>query len=135
MSDYGIPAPASHDGIREAISVATVALASHTASGSSAKVISISDGLNAITPKQRKVFSLLSFGFSNKEIAAMLSVAESTIKAHMAAIFQAFGCSNRVQAALIAFSLRQHMPTNDLHRPWRKLSSEEIRNLSSYFDQ
>ncbi|MBL8881753.1 MAG: response regulator transcription factor [Hyphomicrobium sp.] len=88
----------------------------------------------ALTPKQRQVFSFLSFGFSNKEIAAMMGVAESTIKAHVCAIFRVFRCVNRSQAALIAFAIRQHMdPTGIIRRP-RTATEEEIRELSSAFE-
>lgn len=88
----------------------------------------------ALTPKQRQVFSFLSFGFSNKEIAAMMGVAESTIKAHVCGIFRVFRCVNRSQAALIAFAIRQHMdPTGIIRRP-RTATEEEIRELSSAFE-
>ncbi len=88
----------------------------------------------ALTPKQRQVFSLLSFGFSNKEIAAMMGVAESTIKAHVCAIFRVFRCVNRSQAALIAFAIRQHMDPTGIIRRTRTATREEILELSSAFE-
>ncbi len=88
----------------------------------------------ALTPKQRQVLSLLSFGFSNKEIAAMMGVAESTIKAHVCAIFRVFRCVNRSQAALIAFAIRQHMNPAGIIRRTRTATKEEILELSSAFE-
>ncbi len=99
------------------------------------RTISVTEGLGTLTPRQRKVLSLLSFGFSNKEIGAMMSVAESTIKAHVGAIFQAFNCTNRVQAALIAFSIRQHMPAGELLRAKKLPPADDVERLSSFFDE
>ncbi|MGE0054750.1 MAG: helix-turn-helix transcriptional regulator [Hyphomicrobium sp.] len=123
-----------HHKMRQAFSEASATMNGSTHPTTTRK-IDATDGLRSLTPKQRKVFSLLSFGFSNKEIAAMLSVAESTIKAHVCAVFQAFGCTNRVQAALIAFSMRQHMPSAELLRQPRHPSEDEIAHLSGFFDR
>jgi DNA-binding NarL/FixJ family response regulator len=136
MTEYNaLTVPKQHHRMREAFSLATDKLASSIATPGATRTISVSEGLRALTPKQRKVLSLLSFGFSNKEIAAMMSVAESTIKAHVGAIFHAFGCTNRVQAALIAFSMRQHMPAAELLRSRRLPSEAEVERLSSFFDR
>ncbi|WP_158818477.1 response regulator transcription factor [Methylocapsa sp. S129] len=63
------------------------------------------DGLNRIdgssnplTDRQIDVLRLLARGLSNKEIGRELLVAERTVKAHVTAIFKAFGVSNRAQA-------------------------------------
>ena len=136
MSDYAITAakPAQSK-MREAFAAATHTLATTAKTGLEAHAPTLSEGLGVLTPKQRKVLSLLSFGYSNKEIAAMLTVAESTIKAHVSAIFHAFGCTNRVQAALIAYSMRQHIPSADLLRSRRLPSGDEVERLSGFFDQ
>lgn len=136
MSDYAITAakPALNK-MREAFAAATHTLATVPTTGSQSHTATLSEGLGALTRKQRKVLSLLSFGYSNKEIAAMLAVAESTIKAHVSAIFQAFGCTNRVQAALIAFSMRQHLPAADLLRSRRLPSGDDVERLSGFFDE
>ncbi|MEZ5900120.1 MAG: LuxR C-terminal-related transcriptional regulator [Hyphomicrobiaceae bacterium] len=123
-----------HHKMRQAFSAASATL-NETTYPPTTRKIDATDSVRSLTPKQRKVFSLLSFGFSNKEIAAMMSVAESTIKAHVCAIFQAFGCTNRVQAALIAFSMRQHMSPAELLRTPRRPSAEEIAHLSGFFDR
>ena len=41
-------------------------------------------------------------GFSNKEIARALDVAERTVKAHVSAVFEALNVRNRTQAVLVA---------------------------------
>jgi two-component system nitrate/nitrite response regulator NarL len=57
---------------------------------------------NALTLRQLEVISMLGRGFSNKEIARQLDVAERTVKAHMSAVFEALNVRNRTQAVLAA---------------------------------
>jgi DNA-binding NarL/FixJ family response regulator len=46
------------------------------------------------------VARLLAQGCANKAIGGMLAMSEGTVKVHMAAIFKAFGVSNRTEAVL-----------------------------------
>jgi DNA-binding NarL/FixJ family response regulator len=39
-------------------------------------------------------------GLANKQIARRLGIAERTVKAHLTAVFQAIGVTDRTQAAL-----------------------------------
>ena len=57
---------------------------------------------NALTLRQLEVINMLGRGFSNKEIARQLDVAERTVKAHMSAVFEALNVRNRTQAVLAA---------------------------------
>ncbi len=50
-----------------------------------------------LTPRQREVLRLLAEGCANKEIARRLDLTEHTVKAHLGAIFRAFGVRNRTQ--------------------------------------
>jgi DNA-binding NarL/FixJ family response regulator len=59
------------------------------------------DPLLALTPRQREVAELLSRGLTNREICATLAIAEGTVKAHVAALLEALGASNRTEAAAI----------------------------------
>jgi len=59
----------------------------------------------SLTKRQQDVLSLLALGFSNKEVARELGVAEGTIKIHVAAIFKALGVANRTQAVISAHRL------------------------------
>jgi two-component system nitrate/nitrite response regulator NarL len=59
---------------------------------------------SALTLRQLEVISMLGRGFSNKEIARELDVAERTVKAHVSAVFEALNVKNRTQAVLAAQS-------------------------------
>lgn len=54
-----------------------------------------------LTPRQTQILHLLSHrGASNKVIAKMLNISESTVKLHMSAILRKFGVRNRTQLAV-----------------------------------
>jgi len=53
----------------------------------------------AMSPRQRQVLELVVKGYSNKQIASELSLAEGTVKVHVAAILRHLGVANRAAAA------------------------------------
>jgi len=55
---------------------------------------------SGLTARQLEVARLLAQGCTNKAIAGMLSMSESTVKVHIAAIFRAFDVTNRTEAVL-----------------------------------
>jgi DNA-binding NarL/FixJ family response regulator len=55
-----------------------------------------------LTDREQEVLRLVATGLSNKDIAAVLFVAESTIKTHVEHIIGKLGVSDRVQAAVWA---------------------------------
>ena len=70
-----------------------------------------------LTPQELRVLGLLLRGYSNKEIARAIgkesghpgvSIAESTVKAHMTNILRALGVERRTQAALAVERLGVH---------------------------
>jgi two-component system nitrate/nitrite response regulator NarL len=65
---------------------------------------------NGLTLRQLEVISMLGRGFSNKEIARALDVAERTVKAHVSAVFEALNVRNRTQAVLVA-QRRGYLPS------------------------
>ncbi|MCL7462906.1 response regulator transcription factor [Pseudomonas sp. NW5] len=58
--------------------------------------------LQALTRKQLLVLERMTKGESNKQIAYILNIAETTVKAHVSAILRKLGVHNRVQAILSA---------------------------------
>jgi two-component system, NarL family, nitrate/nitrite response regulator NarL len=66
---------------------------------------------SALTLRQLEVISMLGRGFSNKDIARELDVAERTVKAHVSAVFEALNVKNRTQAVLAAQS-KGYLPPN-----------------------
>ncbi len=65
----------------------------------------LEEGGPSLTRRQRDVLTFLSQGYSNKEIARELGVAEGTIKIHVAAIFKVLNVTNRTQAVIAASRL------------------------------
>ena len=60
-----------------------------------------------LTARQLEVARLLAQGCPNKSIAAVLAMSEATVKVHIAAIFRAFGVTNRTEAVLAIQRLTQ----------------------------
>jgi DNA-binding NarL/FixJ family response regulator len=58
--------------------------------------------LSVLTERERDVLILISDGSPNAEIAKSLLMSEGTAKAHVSRILTKLGCTNRVQAAILA---------------------------------
>lgn len=58
-----------------------------------------------ITGRQKEIIGLLAEGMSNKQIAAKLGIAESTVASHFKHIFPALGVHNRTACANVAKEL------------------------------
>lgn len=59
---------------------------------------------NCLSRREQEVLSLVAQGASNKEIAAICYVSETTVKAHLARILEKLSVRNRAQAVAIATS-------------------------------
>jgi len=57
---------------------------------------------NALTLRQMEVVCMMARGFSNKEIARELQLAERTVKAHVTAVLETLRVKNRTQAVIAA---------------------------------
>ena len=60
----------------------------------------------SLTPQQMNILRLICQGRPNKIISYELSIAEATVKTHIAAIMTKIKVSNRTQAALLASKAR-----------------------------
>ncbi len=65
------------------------------------------DDLCGLTPREREVAALVGQGYKYREIAAMLSISEQTVKNHLRNMFHKLGVSDRLQLAL--FAIHHHL--------------------------
>jgi DNA-binding NarL/FixJ family response regulator len=59
--------------------------------------------LEQLTGREREVLRLVAEGYSNAEIAALLTIAESTIKTHVKRILAKIDARDRAQAVVVAY--------------------------------
>lgn len=62
----------------------------------------IQTALDALSPREKEVLSLVATGDSNKEIAQKLYISERTVKAHITSILSEFQLRDRTQVAILA---------------------------------
>jgi FixJ family two-component response regulator len=67
-----------------------------------AEVKSIQDRLNSLTPREYEVFTLITAGQLNKQVAYELGTAEKTIKVHRARIMEKMHCESLAQLVRLA---------------------------------
>lgn len=82
--------------------------------GNNASELALAERMAKLTPQQFKVLMMMSQGLLNKQIAYDLGVSEATIKAHVTAIMNKLGVSNRTQAVLAANRLAVNNPNSPL---------------------
>ena len=84
-----------------------------------------------LTPRQKQVCTEMCKGKSNKEIARILGMAESTVKLHLTEIFKTIGVKTRSQAISMASNFPVTVPD-----PPKPLTDQEIleRFTNTTFD-
>lgn len=70
--------------------------------GISASAAASQDLITPLTEREQEVLRLMATGLSNRDIASLLFIAESTVKTHVEHIIGKLGVSDRVQAAVWA---------------------------------
>lgn len=69
--------------------------------------LQVSDmALQRLTPKELEVLSLLSRGYTNRELARELFISPKTLQNHLTAIYRKFGVKNRTEAIAMSSSHR-----------------------------
>ena len=69
------------------------------------KTINKDVNIDALTPKEKEVLSLVAKGASNQAIADKLCVRDVTVKTHLNSIFKKLKVANRTQAVLLAMEI------------------------------
>lgn len=76
------------------------------------------EDLQQFTPQQKKVLQRLCQGKLNKQIAFDLSVAETTVKAHVTSIFRKLNVHSRTQAVLRLQQVKNQLTDNSFTFPF-----------------
>ncbi|HLI26425.1 MAG TPA: response regulator transcription factor [Chloroflexota bacterium] len=69
-----------------------------------ASKLGVEEGLGQLSEVEIKLLQLLAAGLTNKEIAARLCIAESTVKNRLSVVFQKIQVADRTQAAIYAIT-------------------------------
>ena len=78
--------------------------------GNNVSELAMAERMARLTPQQFKVLMMVSQGLLNKQIAYDMDISEATDKAHVTAIMNKLGVSNRTQAVLAASKLDVSSP-------------------------
>jgi DNA-binding NarL/FixJ family response regulator len=64
--------------------------------------LTVSDGWQELTPREREIVEAIAMGASNREIAATLFIAEKTVKNRITSILSKLNLRDRTQLAIVA---------------------------------
>ncbi|MGE5553540.1 MAG: helix-turn-helix domain-containing protein [Betaproteobacteria bacterium] len=68
--------------------------------------------LASLTPREREILTLIAKGHSNREIARLLYVSESTVKNHISSVYKKVGVTGRSRLVLLAIQNGLVSPAN-----------------------
>ncbi|MDH3903103.1 MAG: response regulator transcription factor, partial [Xanthomonadales bacterium] len=80
--------------------------------GKNVSELELAERMSQLTPQQFKVLMMVSQGMLNKQIAYDMGISEATVKAHVTAIMNKLGVTNRTQAVLAASKLDVMLPVS-----------------------
>lgn len=63
---------------------------------------SVTDGYDTLSEREREVFQLVAEGYTNKEVAELLSISPATVETHRARILDKLGVHNTAELVLYA---------------------------------
>ncbi len=95
--------PVRHKALLEAIERAT--RRAHSGEAETAKLNQLRKRYDALTPRERQVFGLVTVGLLNKQIAAELGAAEKTIKQHRGVVMRKMRADSLADLVLMAHHL------------------------------
>ena len=78
--------------------------------GSNVSELELAERMSQLTPQQFRVLMSVSQGLLNKQIAFDMGISEATVKAHVTAIMNKLGVTNRTQAVMAAHKLNVMKP-------------------------
>jgi DNA-binding NarL/FixJ family response regulator len=71
-------------------------------------------GKPRLSPREKQVLSMVVLGFTNREIANKLYLAESTIKSHLSSAFEKLGVRSRSDAVALILDSKNGLGTGIL---------------------
>lgn len=72
-------------------------------------------GLDALTPQEQRLFELIGQGLSNREIAAVMSLTEKTVKNYVSRLLAKLHMERRTQIAVLAARLAERRSGHRAH--------------------
>jgi len=64
----------------------------------------------SLTARERQILALIAEGSTNRQVAARLGIAETTVENHLRSIYRKLGVTNRMSAVMRALQLECNCP-------------------------